>query len=85
MGRARSCHSSSSYRTQPILIQGALLLARQHLHLSICEPFAFSILGFGDIVLPGLLVAFCLDFDIQHNTWKKKLYYITTLVAYLCG
>jgi hypothetical protein len=45
---------------------------------------AFSILGYGDIVLPGLLVSFCLRFDI-HNDTKYKTYFISSSIGYAVG
>ena len=43
-----------------------------------------SLLGFGDVVLPGLLVSFTLSFDVEMGTWKNKLYFLTSITAYLC-
>jgi hypothetical protein len=45
---------------------------------------AFSILGYGDIVLPGLLVSFCLRFDI-HKESKFKTYFISSSIGYAIG
>mmetsp|Transcript_7047 Transcript_7047/g.25960 ORF Transcript_7047/g.25960 Transcript_7047/m.25960 type:complete len:615 (+) Transcript_7047:76-1920(+) len=49
-------------------------------------PLQFSILGFGDVVLPGLLVSFALSFD--HFTKKCTLcagYFIHMVLAYSTG
>jgi len=48
-----------------------------------CGP-AYSILGYGDIVLPGLLVSFCLRYDISKN-FDKRLYYIASSIGYAVG
>lgn len=58
-----------------------------------------SIIGLGDIVLPGVLVAWCLKFDVDQaiESWRgkrdskvsfqkpKMLYFWTSLIAYMCG
>ncbi|XP_048025465.1 signal peptide peptidase-like 2A isoform X3 [Megalobrama amblycephala] len=44
----------------------------------------FSILGYGDIIIPGLLVAYCHRFDV----WKgnsRRTYFISCAVAYAVG
>lgn len=51
--------------------------------LSLCER-PYSILGFGDILLPGLFVAFCHNFDVIAKT-KHKVYFIATSIAYGLG
>ncbi|XP_044294759.1 signal peptide peptidase-like 2A isoform X2 [Varanus komodoensis] len=43
----------------------------------------FSLLGYGDIVLPGLLVAYCHRFDIQ--TRSSRVYFISCTIAYAVG
>jgi len=50
---------------------------------SSCGP-AYSILGYGDIVLPGLLVSYCLRFDIQKK-FSTKIYYIASSIGYAVG
>ncbi|KAL6113346.1 sppl2a [Pungitius sinensis] len=44
----------------------------------------FSILGYGDIIIPGLLVAYCSRFDVWVNS-SKKVYFISCCIAYLLG
>uniref|UniRef100_A0A673Z445 Signal peptide peptidase-like 2A n=1 Tax=Salmo trutta TaxID=8032 RepID=A0A673Z445_SALTR len=44
----------------------------------------FSILGYGDIIVPGLLVAYCSRFDVWVNS-PKKVYLFCCCIAYLCG
>lgn len=51
--------------------------------MSICER-PYSLLGFGDILLPGLFVAFCHNFDILVKT-KCRVYFVATSIAYACG
>ncbi|XP_074090784.1 signal peptide peptidase-like 2A isoform X1 [Macrotis lagotis] len=41
-----------------------------------------SILGFGDIIVPGLLVAYCRRFDIHVGS---SIYYISCVIAYAVG
>ncbi|XP_047398116.1 signal peptide peptidase-like 2A isoform X1 [Sciurus carolinensis] len=42
-----------------------------------------SILGFGDIIVPGLLIAYCRRFDVQ--TGSSSIYYISSTIAYAFG
>ncbi|XP_077420472.1 signal peptide peptidase-like 2A isoform X2 [Vanacampus margaritifer] len=44
----------------------------------------FSILGYGDIIVPGLLVAYCSRFDVWVNS-TKKIYFVSCCIAYLLG
>nr|XP_040051553.1 signal peptide peptidase-like 2A isoform X1 [Gasterosteus aculeatus aculeatus] len=44
----------------------------------------FSILGYGDIIIPGLMVAYCSRFDVWVNS-SKKIYFISCCIAYLLG
>lgn len=44
----------------------------------------FSILGYGDIIVPGLLVAYCSRFDVLINS-RKRVYFISCCIAYLLG
>jgi len=51
--------------------------------LSICER-PYSLLGFGDILLPGLFVAFNHNFDVLAKT-KYKVYFLATSIGYGIG
>ncbi|XP_008304240.1 signal peptide peptidase-like 2A isoform X3 [Stegastes partitus] len=44
----------------------------------------FSILGYGDIIVPGLLVAYCSRFDVWIKS-SKKIYFVSCCIAYLLG
>ncbi|XP_070815798.1 signal peptide peptidase-like 2A isoform X4 [Chaetodon trifascialis] len=44
----------------------------------------FSILGYGDIIVPGLLVAYCSRFDVWINS-SRKIYFVSCCIAYLLG
>ncbi|XP_020899114.1 signal peptide peptidase-like 2B isoform X2 [Exaiptasia diaphana] len=44
----------------------------------------YSLLGFGDILVPGLFIGFCHSFDIMQNT-PKKIYFVATSIAYGVG
>ncbi|KAM6950725.1 signal peptide peptidase-like 2A isoform 3-T4 [Lycodopsis pacificus] len=44
----------------------------------------FSILGYGDIIIPGLLVAYCSRFDVWINS-SRKIYFVCCCIAYLLG
>jgi minor histocompatibility antigen H13 len=44
----------------------------------------FTMLGLGDIVVPGLFIALCLRFDL-HRSHYFPIYFVSCLVAYLMG
>ncbi|XP_043820346.1 signal peptide peptidase-like 2C [Dromiciops gliroides] len=50
--------------------------------LTLCDR-PFSILGFGDIVVPGFLVAYCHRFDVQVHS--PRVYYMACTLAYAVG
>lgn len=50
--------------------------------MALCDR-PFSLLGFGDILVPGLLVAYCHRFDIQVQS--SRLYFVACTVAYGIG
>uniref|UniRef100_A0A8C6A334 Signal peptide peptidase-like 2C n=1 Tax=Marmota marmota marmota TaxID=9994 RepID=A0A8C6A334_MARMA len=50
--------------------------------LTLCDQ-PFSILGFGDIVVPGFLVAYCHRFDVQ--VCSHQVYYVACTMAYAVG
>ncbi|MGH0168604.1 UNVERIFIED_CONTAM: hypothetical protein FKN15_054832 [Acipenser sinensis] len=50
--------------------------------LALCDR-PFSLLGFGDILVPGLLVAYCHRFDIQVQS--SQIYFVACTVAYGIG
>ncbi|TKC48612.1 hypothetical protein EI555_012099, partial [Monodon monoceros] len=49
--------------------------------MSVCL-MPVSILGFGDIIVPGLLIAYCRRFDVQAGS---SIYYVSSTVAYAVG
>lgn len=51
--------------------------------ISLC-PLPFSILGFGDIIIPGILVSHNHAFDLRVQS-KWRIYYIATCVGYAVG
>merc|ERR1712110_171034 len=44
----------------------------------------YSMLGFGDILVPGLLLSYCHSFDLYVGT-SYKLYWLITNIAYSLG
>ncbi|XP_053810247.1 signal peptide peptidase-like 2A isoform X4 [Vidua chalybeata] len=54
----------------------------EHSPSTLCD-LPFSLLGFGDIIVPGLLVAYCRRFDVQ--TRSSSIYYISCTIAYAVG
>ncbi|KYO21156.1 signal peptide peptidase-like 2A isoform X3 [Alligator mississippiensis] len=51
--------------------------------LTLCG-MPFSLLGFGDIIVPGLLVAYCRRFDVQTRS-LSSVYYVSCTLAYAVG
>jgi len=51
------------------------------------ETLEFSMLGLGDIVIPGIFIALLLRFDVKRCAEKKtsKVYFYTCYIAYLLG
>ncbi|XP_013379111.1 signal peptide peptidase-like 2B [Lingula anatina] len=53
-------------------------------YTNICPVLSpYSLLGFGDIIVPGLLVAYCYAFDLKVQS--KRIYFISTTIAYGLG
>lgn len=50
--------------------------------LALCDR-PFSLLGFGDVLVPGLLVAYCHRFDIQMQS--SRIYFVACTIAYGIG
>ncbi|XP_040027557.2 signal peptide peptidase-like 2 isoform X2 [Gasterosteus aculeatus] len=50
--------------------------------LSLCDR-PFSLLGFGDVLVPGLLVVYCHRFDIL--TQSSRIYFVACTIAYGIG
>ncbi|XP_024898810.1 signal peptide peptidase-like 2B isoform X2 [Pteropus alecto] len=50
--------------------------------LALCDR-PFSLLGFGDILVPGLLVAYCHRFDVQVQS--SRVYFVACTIAYGIG
>ncbi|KAH9504036.1 hypothetical protein Btru_067579 [Bulinus truncatus] len=48
-----------------------------------CMRRTFSMLGFGDIVIPGILISYNAVLDVRSNT--KMVYYLTSSLSYLLG
>ncbi|PIO33600.1 hypothetical protein AB205_0093730 [Aquarana catesbeiana] len=53
----------------------------QYSALTLCE-IPMSLLGFGDIIVPGLLVAYCKRFDVR--TSSSSIYYISCTIGRCC-
>jgi len=50
----------------------------------VCYVHTYSLLGFGDILVPGLLLSFAHSYDLQAGI-KYKLYWLITTSAYILG
>ncbi|XP_028748531.1 signal peptide peptidase-like 2A isoform X1 [Peromyscus leucopus] len=71
---------SAPHEKLPVLIRVPKLVC--YSVMSVCF-MPVSILGFGDIIVPGLLIAYCRRFDVQ--TGSSSVYYISSTVAYAVG
>lgn len=69
----------SSQEQMPMVLKVPLLSLDP---LSFCFP-QYSLLGFGDILIPGLLVSYCYSFDI--GIGAHKIYFISIVIAYGSG
>lgn len=45
----------------------------------------YSVLGFGDVVLPGLLLVYAHIFDLRHRSSLWSGYFLPASVGYGCG
>ncbi|CAD7668098.1 unnamed protein product [Nyctereutes procyonoides] len=70
---------SSSHERLPMVLRVPLLSFSA---LTLCDQ-RFSILGFGDIVVPGFLVAYCHRFDVQIRS--RQVYFVACTAAYAVG
>lgn len=50
----------------------------------LADPLQFSMLGLGDIVIPGIFIALLLRFDLSRKS-KHNVYFIVTYAFYLFG
>ncbi|XP_062598448.1 signal peptide peptidase-like 2B [Saccostrea cucullata] len=50
--------------------------------MNVCN-LPYSLLGFGDIIVPGVLVSYNHRFDVRVGT--RKVYFIATVIAYALG
>ncbi|KAF7241564.1 Signal peptide peptidase-like 2A [Varanus komodoensis] len=74
-----SAERSAPHENLPVVIKVPKLIFSGTM---LCQ-MPFSLLGYGDIVLPGLLVAYCHRFDIQ--TRSSRVYFISCTIAYAVG
>uniref|UniRef100_A0A8C0LRL1 Signal peptide peptidase like 2C n=1 Tax=Canis lupus dingo TaxID=286419 RepID=A0A8C0LRL1_CANLU len=70
---------SSSHERLPMVLRVPRLSFSA---LTLCDQ-PFSILGFGDIVVPGFLVAYCHRFDVQIQS--RQVYFVACTAAYAVG
>uniref|UniRef100_A0A8C8SPS7 Signal peptide peptidase like 2A n=1 Tax=Pelusios castaneus TaxID=367368 RepID=A0A8C8SPS7_9SAUR len=70
---------SAPHEKLPVVIRVPRL---EYSALTLCG-MPFSLLGFGDIIVPGLLVAYCRRFDVQ--TSSSSVYYVSCTIAYAVG
>ncbi|POI30565.1 hypothetical protein CIB84_005684, partial [Bambusicola thoracicus] len=70
---------SAPHEKLPVVIRVPRL---EYSAATLCD-MPFSLLGFGDIIVPGLLVAYCRRFDVQ--TSSSSVYYVSCTIAYAIG
>ncbi|XP_062966568.1 signal peptide peptidase-like 2B isoform X2 [Cynocephalus volans] len=70
--------NSATHEKLPMVLK----VPRLNSPLALCDQ-PFSILGFGDILVPGLLVAYCHRFDIQVQS--SRVYFVACTIAYGIG
>ncbi|KFO27681.1 Signal peptide peptidase-like 2C [Fukomys damarensis] len=70
---------SSSHERLPMMLKVPRLRASA---LTPCDQ-PFSILGFGDIVVPGFLVVYCHRFDVHIRS--HQVYFVACTIAYAVG
>uniref|UniRef100_A0A8C0XYG4 Signal peptide peptidase-like 2C n=1 Tax=Castor canadensis TaxID=51338 RepID=A0A8C0XYG4_CASCN len=70
---------SSSHERLPMVLKVPRLSFSA---LTLCDQ-PFSILGFGDIMVPGFLVAYCHRFDVHIHS--RPVYFVTCTMAYAVG
>lgn len=70
---------SSTHEKLPMVLKVPRLNASP---LALCDR-PFSLLGFGDVLVPGLLVVYCHRFDIQVQS--SRIYFVACTVAYGIG
>ncbi|XP_023323238.1 signal peptide peptidase-like 2B [Eurytemora carolleeae] len=61
-----------------------MVLRVPHLNHDPCYTYTYSLLGFGDILVPGLLLAFCHGFDLMIGT-PCKIYWVLSCICYTLG
>lgn len=71
---------SSSYEKLPVVMRIPQFSAVAQ---NLCM-MQFSILGYGDIIIPGLLVSYCHKFDVWTGN-SRRTYFISSAVAYAVG
>nr|XP_020645696.1 signal peptide peptidase-like 2A isoform X1 [Pogona vitticeps] len=74
-----SAERSAPHEKLPVVIK----VPRLEFSVTMLCLMPFSLLGFGDIVVPGLLVAYCHRFDVQ--TSSSSVYFISCTIAYAAG
>lgn len=90
------CSNQGSSPTQQGLYQ--ILVPKEYMFLDPAEKLEFSMLGLGDIVVPGLFIALALRYDLYRYHYQNpgvsykrhmyrfpKPYFFATLAAYVAG
>lgn len=71
--------SQATFEKLPVVIRVPRL---EYSAVKLCV-MPFSLLGFGDIIVPGLLVAYCRRFDVRFTS--SSTYYISCTIGYAVG
>lgn len=85
-GESKSWCGTGQHNQLPMLLRIPRLLFSNEGEstFQVCFPDQESLLGFGDILVPGLLVAYCAGFDLIFNV-RWRLYYVTSCISYGLG
>uniref|UniRef100_A0A8C8RVA9 Signal peptide peptidase-like 2B n=1 Tax=Pelusios castaneus TaxID=367368 RepID=A0A8C8RVA9_9SAUR len=75
---AHSPSDSISHEKIPFLLKVPILSSA-----SAFDDSPFTILGLGDIIIPGFLIAYCHRFDVQMHS--SRVYFVASTIAYSYG
>ncbi|RDD37357.1 Signal peptide peptidase-like 2B [Trichoplax sp. H2] len=81
--QARNWTTSTVREELPLLIKVPRFY--HSAYIDTCFDPMYSLLGFGDILVPGMFIAFCHRFDVQKPYDSIKVYFLVSLIGYVIG
>ncbi|CAF0975830.1 unnamed protein product, partial [Brachionus calyciflorus] len=72
----------------PNRFPGVIIIPHLNQERRLCSPyfhFSFSLLGLGDILVPGLSVNYAIIFDRASGKSKYPIYFISNVIGYMIG